>query len=127
MRSIIYVYEGIVFTCSNPLLFPYQVSADINGSVRHVTLGAVPGDVLPKLVWWFNHVKHLECHYICPPQEVHCVCLYSVDWDASLLYQSLFDRSWGGGSVGCVGLCGGSYRTQQHKLPINSYHHCVPS
>ena len=51
----------------------YPVPADAQGSVQHVTLNGVPVDVLPKLWSWFSQVKQLECHRICPPQEVQCV------------------------------------------------------
>ena len=70
-----------MFTCLTLLLFPYPVPADIHGSVQHVTLKGVPVDVLPRLFLWFSQVKHLECHFICPPQEVQCVNMYSVAWD----------------------------------------------
>ena len=61
---------------------PYPVPADSHGSVQHVTLWYVPVDVLPRLLSWFNQVKHLECHDIHPPREVQCVHMYSVAWDA---------------------------------------------
>lgn len=48
------------------------VPEDIHGSVQCVTLRHVPVDVLPKLLIWFSHVKHLECQVICPPREVKC-------------------------------------------------------
>ena len=51
----------------------YPVPADAQGSVQHVTLNGVPVNVLPKLWSWFSQVKQLECHRICPPQEVQCV------------------------------------------------------
>ena len=70
-----------MFTCSTLLLFPYPVSADIHGSVQHVTLYNVPVNVLPRLFLWFSQVKHFECHGIRPPQEVQCVHMYSVAWD----------------------------------------------
>ena len=38
--------------------------------------------MLPRLLSWFNQVKHLECHRICPPPEVQCLHMYSVTWDA---------------------------------------------
>ena len=62
------------------------------GSVQHLTLFGVPVDVLANMFSLLNSVKELECRYICPPQEVQCVHMYSVDWDAlSLLYISLLD------------------------------------
>ena len=62
------------------------------GSVEHLTLFGVPVDVLANMFSLFNSVKVLKCRYIFPPQEVQCVHMYSVDWDAlSLLYISLFD------------------------------------
>ena len=62
------------------------------GSVQHLTLFGVPVDVLANMFTFFSTVKELECHYIRPPQEVQCVHMYSVDWDAlSLLYISLLD------------------------------------
>ena len=73
-----YVYVGIVFTCSTLLLFTYPVPADSHGSVQHVTLLGVPVDMLPRMLRWFNQVKHLECHQIPPPREVQCVHMYSV-------------------------------------------------
>ena len=71
-----------VFTCPTLFLFPCQVPADSHGSVQHVTLSRVPVNVLPRLLSWFNQVKHLECHHICSPQEVQCVHVYSVACDA---------------------------------------------
>ena len=62
------------------------------GSVQHLTLWGVPVDVLANMFTWFSAVKELKCHSIFPPQEVQCVHMYSVDWDAlSLLYISLLD------------------------------------
>ena len=78
MKLSMYVYVGIVFTCSTLLLYPYPVPADIHGSVQHVTLYNVPVDVLPRFFLWFSQVKHFECHGIQPPQEVQCVHMYSV-------------------------------------------------
>ena len=78
MKLCMYVYVGIVFTCSTLLLYPYPVPADIHGSVQHVTLYNVPVDVLPRFFLWFSQVKHFECHGIHPPQEVQCVHMYSV-------------------------------------------------
>ena len=74
-----------MFTCSTLLLFPYPVPAGIHGSVQHVTLERVPVDVLPRLFLWLSHVKHLECRVILPPQEVQCVHMYSVAWDALVI------------------------------------------
>ena len=76
------IYVGIVFTCSTLHLFPYPVPADAQGSVQRVTLSGVPVNVLPKLLSWFSQVKQLACHDIHPPQEVQCVHMYSVAWDA---------------------------------------------
>ena len=56
--------------------------ADAQGSVQRVNLANVSVDVLPKLWSWFSQVKQLECHDIHPPQEVQCVHMYSVAWDA---------------------------------------------
>ena len=78
MKLCMYVYVGIVFTCSTLLLYPYPVPADIHGSVQHVTLYNVPVDVLPRFFLWFSQVTHFECHGIHPPQEVQCVHMYSV-------------------------------------------------
>ena len=62
------------------------------GSIQHLTLRRVPVDALASMFTLFSTVKELECHSISPPQEVQCVHMYSVDWDAlSLLYISLFD------------------------------------
>ena len=78
MKLSMYVYVGIVFTCSTLFLLPYPVPADIHGSVQHVTLESFPVDVLPRLFLWFSQVKHFECRHIHPPQEVQCVHMYSV-------------------------------------------------
>ena len=95
-----------MFTCSILLLFPYPVPADIHGSVQHATLKNVPMDVLPSLFLWFRQAKHFECPYICPPQEVQCVHMYSAIVICTL-YQSLFDRNWVGAVYGGkVGGCG---------------------
>ena len=107
-----------MFTCSTLLLFPYTVPADRHGSVQHVTLECVPVDALPRLFVLFSQVKHFECHYICPPQEVQCVHIYSVAWDVldSLSINHCFTETgwelsgreavwwnWGeGGSYVCV-------------------------
>ena len=112
-----------MFTCSTLLLFPYPVPADIRGSVQHVTLRDVPVDVLSRLFLWFSQAKHFECHDIGPPQEVQCVHMYSVVWDAlvSCTNHYLTEMGWrgrgwgrepaGGGARGlwprCVGaVCG---------------------
>ena len=76
-----YVFVDI-FTCSTLLLFPYPMPAGSHGSVQHVKVWNVPVDVLPRLLSWFNQVKHLECRGINPPREVQCVHMYSVAWDA---------------------------------------------
>ena len=95
-----------MFTCSTLLLFPYPVPADIHGSVQHVTLWYVPMDVLLRLFLWFSQAKHFECHHIRRPQEVQCVHMHSAIVICTL-YQSLFDRNWGG-AVGAVArICGG--------------------
>ena len=56
------------------------------GSVQHLTLEGVPVDVLTKLLSFFSEVKKLECQYICSPQEVQCVHMYSVAWDATVFW-----------------------------------------
>ena len=98
-----------MFTCSTLLLFPYPVPADIHGSVQHVTLKGVPVDVLPRLFLWFSQVKHLECPYICPPQEVQCVHMYSVAWN-ELCGEELRWAVWEGVLWGAVrgGTVGGA-------------------
>ena len=95
-----------MFTCSTLLLFSYPVPADIHGSVQHVTLCNVPVDVLPRLFLWFSQAKHFECHDINPPQEVQCVHMYSVAWDALVICTNdyLTETRWelgrgGGGAV----------------------------
>ena len=70
---------------STLLLFPYPVPEDIHGSVQHVTLKYVPVDVFSRLFLLFSQVKHLECSNIHPPQEVQCVHMYSVTWDALVI------------------------------------------
>ena len=62
--------------------FPYPVPAGDQGSVQHLTLRHVPVDVFINLLSLFSEVKELECHFIYPPQEVQCVHMYSVAWDA---------------------------------------------
>ena len=52
------------------------------GSVKHLTLCGVPVDVLSKLLSFFNDVKELKCASIRTPQEVQCVHMCSVAWDA---------------------------------------------
>ena len=87
-----YVYVGIVFTCSTLYLFPYPEPAGDQGSVEHLTLCNVSVDVFINLLSLFSEVKELKCLYIHPPQEVHCVHMYSVAWDALVfcIHQSLF-------------------------------------
>ena len=77
-----YVYVEIVFTCSTLHLFPYPVPAGGQGSVQHFTLKVIPVDVLVNMFTLFSTVKELKCEYICSPQKVQCVHMYSVDWDA---------------------------------------------
>ena len=60
----------------------YSVPAGGQGSVQHLTLKGVPVDVLAKLLSYFSEVKELKCPSIHPPQEVQCVHMYSVAWDA---------------------------------------------
>ena len=95
-----------MFTCSTLLLFSYPVPADIHGSVQHVTLDNVPVDVLPRLFLWFSQAKHLECPNIHPPQEVQCVHMYSVAWDALVIctndYLTETGRELGRGGGGAV-------------------------
>ena len=85
--------------------------ADIHGSVQHVTLGGVPVDVLPRLFLWLSQVKHLECRYIRPPQEVQCVHMYSVACDVLVICTNhyLTETGWElwGRGRGCVGNWGG--------------------
>ena len=73
--------------------------ADIHGSVQHVTLHNVPVDVLPRLFLWFSQVKHFECYDIHPPQEVQCVHMYSVAWDALVICTNHYLTAGGGGGV----------------------------
>ena len=102
---------------STPVSYP--VPADIHRSVQHVTLRHVPVDVLPRLFLLFSQSKHFECHDIRPPQEVQCVHMYSVAWDALVIctnhYLTETGMSFmgGGGSVGeavwgavCGDVCG---------------------
>ena len=95
-----------MFTCSTLLLFPYPVPADIHGSVQHVTLWNIPVDVLSRLFLLFSQAKHFECHLIHSPQEVQCVHMYSVAWDALVICTNdyLTETGWelsrgGGGAV----------------------------
>ena len=101
-----------MFTCSTLLLFSYPVPADIHGSVQHVTLDCLPVDVLSRLFLWFSQAKHLACHGIHPPQEVQCVHMYSVAWDALVICTNhyLTETGWelGRRRRGCVGEAGGS-------------------
>ena len=103
-----------MFTCSTLLQFPFPVPADIHGSVQHVTLSRVPVDVLSRLFLLFSQAKHFECNVIHPPQEVQCVHMYSVAWDALVCNHYLAEtvEGWGRGCVwgtmweSCVGeLC----------------------
>ena len=95
-----------MFTWSTLLLFPYPVPTNIHGSVQYVTLGYVPVEVLPRLFFWFSQAKHFECHLIHPPQQVQCVHMYSVAWDALVICTNhyLTETGWelvreGGGAV----------------------------
>ena len=80
-----------MFTCSTRHLFLYPVHADVQRCKQRITFTVVSLDVLAKLWSSFSQIKQLECHCILPPQEVQCVHMYSLAWDAlySLLYQSL--------------------------------------
>ena len=82
MKLSMYNYVGIVFTCSTLHLFLYPVPAGGQGSVQHLTLTGVPVDMLANMFTLFSTVKEVECDDIRPPQEVQCVHMYSVDWDA---------------------------------------------
>ena len=96
-----------MFTCSTLLLFPYPVPADMHGSVQHVILKNVPVDVLPRLFLWFSQVKHFECLYIHPPQEVQWVHMYSVAWDVVLCTNHyLTESGWEQGGEEGEGLWG---------------------
>ena len=91
----------------------------IHGSFQHVTLWHVPVNVLPRLFLWFSQAKHLACHDIEPPQEVQCVHMYSVAWDALVICTNHYftETGWelgrgGGGAVwgklwGARESCGG--------------------
>ena len=112
VKLSMYVYVGIVFTCSTLLLFPYPVPADIHGSVQHVTLDFVPMDVLLRLLKWFSQAKHFECRYICPPQEVQCVHMYSASWDVLVICTNHYLTETGcelGGEGEGEGVWGGSW------------------
>ena len=82
----------MVYTCLSLHLFYYPVPTGDQGSVEHLTLLGVPVDVFINLLSYFNEVKELNCHFIHPPQEVQCVHMYSVAWDALVfcIHQSLF-------------------------------------
>ena len=62
------------------------------GSVQHITLWHVPVDIFVNMLSYFSEVKELKCHAIRPPQEVQCVHMYSVAWDALVfcIHQLLF-------------------------------------
>ena len=72
----------MVFTCLSLHLFSYLVPAGDQGGVQHLTLRHVPVNVLINLLSYFSEVKELKCDFIYPPQEVQCVHMYSVAWDA---------------------------------------------
>ena len=82
----------MVFTCLSLHLFSYLVPAGDQGSVKHPTLWHVPVDVFISLLSLLSEVKELKCLSIHPPQEVQCVHMYSVTWDALFfcIHQSLF-------------------------------------
>ena len=52
-------------------------------------------DVLAKVLSYFSEVKELKCPSIHPPQEVQCVHMYSVAWNALVFctnhYLTVFD------------------------------------
>ena len=75
-------YVSMVFTCLSLHLFSYLVPAGDQRSVEHLTLWSVPLDVFINLLSYFSEVKELKCYSIHPPQEVQCVHMYSVAWDA---------------------------------------------
>ena len=54
------------------------VHSRTHGSVQYVILCHFSSNVLLRLFLWFSQIKHLECHYIRPPEEVQCVHTYSV-------------------------------------------------
>ena len=86
MKLSNYVYVGIVFTCSTLHLFPYPVPAGDQGSIKHLSLECVPVDMLANMFTLFSTVKELKCECIFSPQEVQCVHMYSVDWDALVFF-----------------------------------------
>ena len=65
---------------STPVSYP--VPAGDQRSLQHLTLKQVPVDIFINLLSLFSEVKELECDSIHPPQEVQCVHMYSVAWDA---------------------------------------------
>ena len=70
-------------------------------------------DVLPRLFLWLSQVKHLECRYIHPPQEVQCVHMYSVACDVLVICTNhyLTETGWElwGRGRGCGEGTEGSY------------------
>ena len=92
------------------VFYSYLVSliGFIHESVQHVTLVYAPVNVLPRLFLWFSQVKHLECHDIEPPQEVQCVHMYSVAWDALVICTNhyLTETRWELGRGGGGAVCG---------------------
>ena len=72
------------------------------GSVQHLTLRDVPVDVLAKLLSSFSEVKELECPSICPPQEVQCVHMYSVAWDALVICTNHYFRVFDYDIITCM-------------------------
>ena len=66
------------------------------GSVQHLTLQDIPVDMLANVFPLFSTVKELECSDIHPPQEVQCVHMYSVAWNALVFctnhYLTVFDN-----------------------------------
>ena len=46
------------------------VHSRTHGSIQYVTLWHFSLNVLQRLFLWFSQIKHLECCYIKPPQEV---------------------------------------------------------
>ena len=65
------------------------------GSIQQFSLWYVPVDVFAKLLSFCSELQELECHSIHPPQEVRCVHMYSVAWDALVFctnhFLSVFD------------------------------------
>ena len=85
-------------------------------------------DVLPRLFLWFSQVKHFECD-IHPPQEVQCVHMYSVAWDALVICTNdyLTETGWelgrGGGE-----LCGLSWGELEKAVGGGTvWGSCVPA